>query len=316
MNMVLALTLLFAAYPLLAQMTPQQKLTQAFTLEREAKPTQAIDELQELLNSKSLNTPGVGKAWNILGLAYEDQGNLLAAQHAYEQSIHIFEGLPDCIRDYAMVLDDLGGLYVTTSQLELAISLRMKALHLYEKATEYAGIARTSSHLAGTAFTQKKIPEGRKYLERARQEARLTNDLDEDDLATLASMRGWLTHFDGNLQAAVSDYQQSLNLLRRRHGEEHPFTGWGYALLGEAHAETGNLTTAPAEMQQGLDILGRTLNHQDSRYLTAQIAFARVLDRTGAHLEAAQMKSNAERQLREFYSRQCVGCTVSTAAFH
>ena len=46
---VLALTLLFTAYPLLAQMTPQ--LIQAFTLDRQAKPAQAVVELLELLDS-------------------------------------------------------------------------------------------------------------------------------------------------------------------------------------------------------------------------------------------------------------------------
>jgi tetratricopeptide (TPR) repeat protein len=249
-------------------MTAQQRLIQAFTLQREARPAQAIVELQALLDSKSLDAAGIGKAWNILGLAFEDQGNFLASQHAYEQSIHTFEGLPNYIRDYAMALDGLGGLYVATGQLDLATRLRVKALHLYEKVNDHAGIARGSSDLAGIAFNQNKVNQGRRYLEQALKEAQLANDLDEDDLAALASMRGWLAQFDGDVETAVSSYQQSLDLWRSRHGEEHPFTGWGYALLGKAHAEMGTLTTALTEMQQGLAILGRTLNHQDLRYLT------------------------------------------------
>jgi tetratricopeptide (TPR) repeat protein len=313
---VLAITLWFTALPLISQMTPQQRLTQAFALERAAKPTQAIAELQALLDSKSLDVAGVGKAWNILGLAFEDQGDFLAAQHAYEQSIQIFEGLPNYIEDYAMALNGLGGLYVTTGQLDLAVRLREKALHLYEKAEDHAGIARASSDLAGTAFTQKKIHDGRKYLERALKEAGFTNQLDDDDLASIASMRGWLAQLDGDFRASVSSYQQSLDLWRRRHGEEHPFTGWGYTLLGEAHAGTGDSTTALTEMKQGVAILGRTLNHQHPWYFTAKIAYSRVLDQTGAHSEAVQIKTDAERLLREFYSRQCTGCTISAAAFH
>jgi tetratricopeptide (TPR) repeat protein len=310
------LILVFTAYPLLAQMTPQQRLMEALTLEREARPAQAIVELLALLDSKSLDAAGIGKAWNILGLAFEDQGNFLAARHAYEQSIHTFKGLPNYSRDYAMALDDLGGLYVATGQLDLAARLRVKALHLYDRANDHAGIARGSSDLAGIAFNQKKVNQGRRYLEQALKEARLANNLDEDDHAALASMRGWLAQFDGDVGTAVSSYQQSLDLWRSRHGEEHPFTGWGYTLLGKAHAETGNLTIALAEMRRGLGILGRTLNHQDSRYLTAEIAYSRVLDKTGAHSEATQIKTDAERQLREFYSRQCVDCTISVATFH
>jgi len=114
-------------------MTPRQMLTHAFTLEREGKPAPAIAELQALLDSKSLDDSGVGKAWNVLGLAFQDQGNFSASQNAYEHSIRSFEGLPNNISDYAMALDDFGGLYVDTRQFELALELRVKALHLYEK---------------------------------------------------------------------------------------------------------------------------------------------------------------------------------------
>jgi tetratricopeptide (TPR) repeat protein len=313
---VLFTTLLFTTYPLPAQMTPQQKIVHAYTLEKQSKPAQAISEFQALLDSKSLDTPSVGKSWNILGLAYEDIGNLAYAQHALERSIHIFEGLPNNISDYAMALDDLGGIYATTGQLELAAKLRTKALHLYEKINDHTGIACASSDLAGIAFNQKKVREGRKYLDRALKEAQLTNDLGEDDLAAIDSMRGSLAQFDGDFRTAVSSYQQALDLWRRRHGEENALTGWGYALLGEAHAKSGNLTTGLAEMKQGLAVLGHALDHQDPRYLTAEIAYSSLLDDTGAHAEAAEIKVSAERLLKEFYNNQCVSCTISVAAFH
>jgi len=305
----------FIAYPLLAQTIPEQRLVHAYTLERENKLSPAIAELQELLDSKSLNPLIAGQAWNILGLAFEDQGDFPLSQHAYEQSIRILEGLPNNTRDYAMVLDDFGGLYVSISQFKIADGLRVKALHLYEEVQDHAGITRASIDLAGTVFSQKKIHEGRKYLERAVKEARLANDLEDDDHAAIASMRGWLAHFDSDPVASISNYQQALNLWRKSHGEEHPFTGWGYALLGEAHAEAGEFTTALTEMKQGIAILGRTLGGQNPRYLVAEITYSRVLDETGAHTEAKLIKTNAERQLKEFDSRQCTNCIISAAAF-
>jgi hypothetical protein len=104
--------------------------------------------------------------------------------------------------------------------------------------------------------------------------------------------------------------------LTKRHGEEHPYTGWGYLLLGDAHAEAGQLTTALEEMRQGIAILDRTLSRQNPRYLVAEIAYSRVLDATGSHAEAAQIKAAAEPLLKDIYRRQCIGCTVSAAAFH
>jgi tetratricopeptide (TPR) repeat protein len=296
-------------------MTSTQRLTQAYLLEKEGKPTPAITELQGLLDSNSLDTASTGKAWNILGLAYDDQGDFPLAQHAFEESLHILENLPDNIQDYAMALDDFGALYVSTGQFEIANKLRIKALGLYEKVGDHGGIARASSGLAGTAFSQKNVGSGRKYLERAMKEARLANDLDDDDRAAIASLKGWQAQFDGDLAMSVTSYRQSLDLLRKRHGEEHPSTGWGYLLLGEAHAEAGQLTTALGEMRQGLAILDRTLSRQNPHYLVAEIAYSRVLDATGSHSEAAQIKAAAEPLLKDIYSRQCAGCTVSATAF-
>ncbi|MCU1293669.1 MAG: tetratricopeptide repeat protein, partial [Bryobacterales bacterium] len=77
---ILSTILLLAACPLLAQITPAQRLTDAFALEMEGKPAQATVELQPLLNSGSLDALGSGKAWNIQGLAYEDMGEFALSQ--------------------------------------------------------------------------------------------------------------------------------------------------------------------------------------------------------------------------------------------
>jgi tetratricopeptide (TPR) repeat protein len=306
---------LFIACPLLAQTTPEQRLVRAYALEREGKSAQAIVELQALLDTKSLDAPGTGKAWNVLGLAYEDQGNYVDSQHAYERSIRTFEGLPNNARDYAMALDDFGGLYVSTGQPELSVRLRQKALGLYEKISDHAGMTRVSSNLAGIAFTQRNTNEGKRYLERAIKEAKLTNDLDEDDLAAIASMQGWLAQLKGDLAMSTSSYRRSLDLSIKCHGEEHPSVGWSYMLLGRAHADAGDLTAALAEMKRGRAILGFTLDSQNPKYLTAEIAYSHVLDATGAHVEAAQIKTTAERQLKEGLSRRCSNCTISAAAY-
>lgn len=306
---------LFVDFQLFGQVTPEQRLTEAYRLEREGKAAPAIIQLKSLLDSKSLDPAGIGKAWNVLGLAFEDQGDFSASRRAFEQSIQAYEGVPNDASDYAMALDDFGELYVTTGKLDLAVRMMERALYLYEAAKDHAGVARASSDLTGALFTQKKIREGRKYLDRALKESRLTNELDDDDLATLASLQGWLAQFDGDLPTSVSRYQQSLDILRKYHGEENASTGWGYLLLGKVQAETGDLSISLTEMVKGLAILGRTLNSQDPRFLSAEIAYSRVLDMAGKRSEARSIRANAEGQLKTFRNRQCVDCTVSATAF-
>jgi tetratricopeptide (TPR) repeat protein len=188
--------LVSTSFALMAQ-TTGQRLKEALDLEKDGKPAQAIAEARALLDSDSLDTFETGKAWNILGLAYEDQGDIQPARHAYEESIRILEPLPS-MRDYAMALDGLGGLYVTTGQFEDADKLRTKALGLYETAGDHGGAAMSSSDLALSAFRQNKVSRGKKYLERALREARAAADLDNDDRAAIASLQGWKAWHDGD----------------------------------------------------------------------------------------------------------------------
>src|SRR5689334_11237610 len=225
---------------------PEQRLAEAYRLEREGKASLAIAKLTSLLDAKSLDPTGIGKAWDLLGLAFEDQGDFSAARHAFEQSIRAYERLPNA-SDYAMALDDFGELHVLTGQLDLAVRMMEKALHLYETAEDHAGIVRASSYLAGALFSQKKIREGKKNLNRALKELQMANQNDDDDLATLASLQAWLAQREGNIRASVSNYQQSLDLLRKNHGEESTFTGWAYVLLGKVRADTEDLSAALAE---------------------------------------------------------------------
>ena len=304
-----AILLLLAFCPLLAQTTPVQRLTQAMDLEKEGKPASAIAEIQELLDSQALDALSTGKAWHIQGLAYADQGEFTLSQHAYEESLRILESLPDNIQDYATALDDFGGLYLSTGQFETADKMKTKALGLYEKADDHAGIVRASYDLATVAFRQKKVAEGSKYLKRAVKEVRAANGLNDDDRAAIASLQGWQAQFYGDYTVSTARYRQALDLWRRLHGENHSYTGWGYLLLGDADASAGQLTAALAEIKQSMVILDRSVGRQNSRYLAAEMAYARVLDMAGSRVEAARIRATTEPVMKEGYLGQCIGCT-------
>jgi tetratricopeptide (TPR) repeat protein len=224
--------------------------------------------------------------------------------------------LPDNVRDYAVALDDFGGLYLATGQFEIANKIKTKALGLYEKIDDHRGISRASCDLAAIAFSQKEVRSGSKYLERAVKEVRAANDLDDDDRAAIASLQGWEALFHDDFTLSLTRYRQALDLWKRRHGEEHPYTGWGYLLLGDVDAKAGHLMMALEEIKHSIAILDRALGRESPRSLTAEIAYSRILDETGSHLEATQIRATAEPLLKGVHRKQCVGCTISAAAFH
>jgi tetratricopeptide (TPR) repeat protein len=313
---LLAILVLSISYPSLAQTTPVQRLTEAMLLEKAGKPAPAIAEVQGVLDLQHLDSLSMAKAWHIQGLAYADQGAFTLSQHAYEESLQVLERLPDNVQDHAIVLDDFGGLYLLAGQFEPADEMKTKALGLYEKIDDHAGIVRASSALATIAFHQKKVTEGYKFLKRAEKESRVANSLDDDDRATIASLQGWLAQSYGDYTVSTARYRQALDLWRELHGEVHPYTGWGHLLLGEADAAAGQLADAQVEIKRSIAILERSLGRQNPRYLSAEMAYARVLDRSGGQSEAAQIRAATEPLVREWYRGQCLGCSFSPEVFH
>lgn len=315
MNVIVLVLLAGATHRLLAQGRTGPKLAEAFALERDGRIGEAIADVRALIESKSLAAPELGKAWNILGLAFEDEGDFAQAEKAYEHSIRIFQRLPNHTSDYAMVLDDLGGLYLTMGYPDIALKIKVRTFHLYEKIGDHTGMAIASSDLAGLALSQKRVRDARKLLDRAVREMLLTKELDADNLAAISSMQGWLARLEGDADLSLVKYQRSLDLWKGRHGEQHSSTGWGYVLVGNAEAELGRFAEGLANMQTGLTILDLALGRRNPQYLKAEIAYSLVLDRTQAHAEAARIKATAEQALTDFYRDRCASCSISVTAF-
>ncbi|HZR57927.1 MAG TPA: tetratricopeptide repeat protein [Terriglobales bacterium] len=309
---LLALTLIL---PLLAESNPRPSLNQVFALEQQGRFADAIAIGQPLVDSGTLTEVQLGRACTLLGFAYREVGKFTEAQSTFERSIHIFEGKPEYVSDYASALDYIGGLYNDMEEVRAASQSWSKALHLFEQQNDHAGIARASSNLAGLALQQNKLHEAGKYLKRTAAETKLTQELDNDDTIAIFLNQAWLALLQHDVVAAAAGYQHALELCKQQHGEEHPLTGWGYMLVGKAYAEAGKVNAALENMRAGLTILDYTLGRQNLKYLVAEVAYSRALNKAGSHLEAKQIKTAADQAIKDFYRRQCIGCTISVAAF-
>jgi tetratricopeptide (TPR) repeat protein len=298
-----------------AQSSPEVSLAPALALERAGQPQKARTVLERIIASRSPNDPVAGQALDILGLTYKDEGNFAASQRAFEESIRILENSPSHMREYGMALDNFGGLLFEMNQFEASDKTREKALSVYERAGDHAGIAIACSDLAGLALSHNSVRRAAKLLNRAQREAQLAIDLDDDNRAAISSMQGWLAMVKGNAGTSVASYEWSLDLWKKQHGDEHPSTGWGYVLVGNAKAKGGKSSAALDDIEKGLEILARTTGPRDARYLKAELVYARLLDGKGSHTEAARIKTDAERDLHDLRRSQCMECTLSVAAF-
>jgi tetratricopeptide (TPR) repeat protein len=300
---------------LFAQIPPQQELHNCLVLEQQARFDEAIAAGRAAISSGQLTEVELGRGYILLGFAYHQEGKFNDAQAAFERSLRILEHDPDHLSDYAAALNNYGGLYGDAGQLDVADAMWLKALHLREKSGDQAATVRTLTNLAQAAVAQKRLHQATKYMQRASAELKSARDLTDDDFAVFFETQAWLALAEGHASAAVDGFQRALEICRRTRGEDHWLTGWEHILLGKAHAQSGDLNASLADMRQGLTILDHALGRKSLKYVAAELAYSQVLDRSGLHAEAAQLRASADLSGKDFYGRQCPGCTINVSGF-
>ena len=291
------------------------QLYQAFVLEKQGQFAQAIRSIPSLIESHELTTGEVGRAWTLLGYAYQEQWKFDQAQNAYEHALHIQEGDPQYLGDCANTLNFFAGLYQVMGQPEAATKMLTRALSIHGQLKDHHSMARTYATLAETQLQQKHLRPAKASLEKALAEAKLTNELTDDDHVYISDTQAWVASEDGDKSKALAGYQHSLELLRQSHGEEYALTGIAHLLLGKAYAAKKQFNEALANMREGIGILDRTVGPRNPHYLQGQILYSEVLDRSGLHEEAERLKTAAQQGLKDLLGGQCMGCTVSAASF-
>ena len=109
-------------------------------------------------------------------------------------------------------------------------------------------------------------------------------------------------------------YRQALRLWTEFHGEQHPLTAWGTILLGQAEALNGHYNQGAQTMEKGLALTKATSGENSSRYLTTEMAYARVLDRMGESTRAAQLRQDAQAKQAALTAGSCRNCAISVLA--
>jgi tetratricopeptide (TPR) repeat protein len=301
--------------PMLGQTNPSAALHGALVLENRGSFETAAKVAKAAIDSRQLSTNELGRGYIILAVACQGQGDLANAQIGFEHALQVLEQDREHPEDYASALENYAGFYSDLGQLDVAAPMWRKAFDLRQKIGDHTGTALALIRLAEVALVRNRVREAHQYLQKASAEAKTSPDLLDDDKAFFFETQGWLAIAEHHPSAALAFYAQALELVERSRGSQHWLAGWERMLLGKAYAETGNFKSASANMETGLTILDHALGRNNPKYFAAELAYSLVLDRFGLHAQAAQMRAAGEKASKDYYGSQCVGCTISVAAF-
>ena len=303
--------------PALAGTAEQAQLLQAQNLSDQGEFAQVIRILEPLVHSESgaLEDLDRGRAWNLLGPAYEALGAYDAARRSYEAAIELLRTLPDASSTYASALNNLASLEIYMGQLKAAETALRKAQGLYKDADDHAGEAEVATNLAILALNRNNTRAARGFLADALREAESVQDLSDSDRAALYSLKGAVAARDRDFAAAVLDYQQSIEFWIRARGPKYYLIALLDSLQADAYRELGDYNKAKSDVAAALLLLEQSVGRNTPIYAATELTYARLLRATGANAEAAQRETEAKALLEKIRGQQCNNCSISSAGF-
>jgi tetratricopeptide (TPR) repeat protein len=309
------LTLSLLCTPTFGQSNPHTVLHDALVSNNRGNFETAARLAKTALDSRQLNGNELGRGYIILAVAYQGAGDLVDTQIALEHALQVLKPDREHPEDYASALENYAEFYSQLGQLDVAAPMWRKAFHLRQRIGDHTGTALSLTRLAELALARNRVGEAHQYLQKASNEAKASPDFIDDDKAFFFETQGWLAIAEHQAPAAIAAYQHALELIERSRGEQHWLAGWEHMFLGKAYAESRDFRSALANMQTGLAILDRALGQKNPKHFAAELAYSRVLDQSGLHVEALQMRAAAEKASKDYYGGQCVGCTINVAGF-
>jgi tetratricopeptide (TPR) repeat protein len=298
---------------LCAQQSGLEVLTRAADLNAEGKFRAALELIQPLLdsNTRKLDNPVAGVAWNIRGLALQNLGNLDEARRSYESAITILRAIPDQKIQYANALDNLGSLEADNGQLKESKVLRTRAKQLYDSAGDHAGVARIASSLAIIELALGSRREARHDLADAFHEEAQVTTPDPRNLAWMFGAECLLDEADGNFLTGLDRINRVIDLWTHQYGSDYFWLASAYSIRGRLYHVLGDDLRAEEDLRHSLTLLSDNHEENSKLYFLVEIMCARVLRCSGKKDDASRMESDARAALERLHHQQCSGCTIS-----
>jgi tetratricopeptide (TPR) repeat protein len=306
-----ALLMLIHCISMMGQNSSADAFAHAVNLIEKGQSASAIEILRPLADMEPQASPERARVQTMLGFAYQQGGQYSLARQCFERALTNVGNTAASDPDRATILDYLASLETDTGNISSAESLFRRALEIDKRLADHERLATLYTHLAGLEVQKRQFKEARRHLDLAMREQQQAGASKTEYLADLYVTKGWLASENNHHHEAVDDYSQALAACRQRYGEDHPLVGWSYLLLGKARGENGDLNEGLDSMGKGLSILKNTVGTNDPRYLIGEIAYSKLLDRSGRHEEAQRLSAEAEHSLPEALKPQCRDCSTS-----
>jgi tetratricopeptide (TPR) repeat protein len=316
-NALIAIIATMQGAPVSAAGDESDSIRRAQVLEINGDFAGAIAILDPIANSPSagLSDQKRGMVWNLLGSAYQITDNFGRAQYCYGEAIATLRHSQSSQAELASAIDNLGSLEESVGHFTESERLRKRAGKIYAALDNHAGMGRVSTNLAVIAMQRNDRSAVRTYVGQALQESQLVANLDDDQIASMDGVQGWLALKDGKPQSALSYFESAIAHWTRLHGSSSCQVATGLVLRAQAYENVEDFADASSDLQQAESIFATKLGENSTLYWSAVLHYATLLKHEGHEREALSLQKSATNALENIERETCLNCTISAEAF-
>jgi len=234
----------------------------------------------------------LGLLYNTLATSLHEDGDLGRAEHAYQQSIDVYEKSTEPEAwSIAMPLLNLATLLREREGVEpfaRAQELFGRALTIDETVfgRESAAVAYTLGCLGDLARARGDLASAQSQLEQSLEMYRKTTPGDDVRIAAPTMYLGQVFLIEGRSAEALTLFERALQISERNHNEDHPDVAEILAHLAQARLALRDLSGAEPLARRSLTIQRKALSGDHPALVTTLTVLGRILQREGRTAEA------------------------------
>jgi tetratricopeptide (TPR) repeat protein len=253
---------------------------------------------------------------NSLARVDDDLGRFSEAERLYRRALTMLKnGDHAAGTSYAVILSNLGALYVEIGEIATGEAMLRESLAMYARLVpaDDLRVAATRNGLAEALMREGKYREAEQLVE----QALLTLDKESQPRSMLAvtlSNLAVIRRMQGRDYEAVPLLERSLKIFESEYGRDHPALLRGLNNLATAYAFTRRRKEADATFRRALALAEQHLGTNNPTYGSVLTNYAEFLHMNGRKAEAKTLAAQAKEVLRDSARRNGLGTTVDASA--
>lgn len=253
---------------------------------------------------------GLARLWGSVAYDYEREMELARSEDAYDRALKLLEKMPEGRLDYAILLGNMGLLYMLKGDFDASERYRSRAVDVSRELGDQLTIARSLAHLAEVHLRLHKFEQARDESQQAYNGMIAQKDPNQSEVVSDLSVLSFAECDSFRCEGALDHARTALELAQSLFAADPLPAAQAHMTLGYVVWKTGGSSAADEEMREGIEIMKQAVPPSHPFFLSALEQYRIYLKSTHRGAQSKQVADEIA-QIQASSQTPCMSCTVS-----